>query len=118
MRELRVHSRIKYRIKIFCYRYYNTDGEIVKFQEPIDLEVFDISLGGLGIITKHEFKLNQTLEFTLYLEDVPYQVMTVIKWCNMNQIYYRYGLEIIGHNNMLFRHLKAFTEGEVMIVKD
>lgn len=114
MKDLRVHNRVNYRVKLSCSRFYDSKGTIIKFEEPKELEVFDLSLSGLGVITKYEFMLDSTLEFTLYLEDVPYQVMAIIKWEDNNQVYYRYGLEIIGHNNMLFRHLKAFTEGKVL----
>lgn len=88
---------------------------MVQLQTPIMMEVFDLSLGGLGVVTKQEFPDNATLEFTFYLEKIPYQVMTQIKWTNTNHIFYRYGLEIIGHNNMLFRHLQQFVKGETLI---
>ena len=115
MKETRVHERVPYRVKLWCYHYYTSVGEIVKFEEPIMMEVFDISLGGIGVVTKQQFPENATLEFTFYLESIPYQVMTQIKWLNTNGVFYRYGLEIIGHNNMLFRHLKNFVVGGTIL---
>lgn len=110
MNNLRVHNRVNYRVKLSCSRYYSLDGVLTKIEEPVELEVFDLSLSGLGVITKNEFLVSNTLEFTLYLEDIPYSVMAIIKWKKQNQFFYRYGLEIIGHNNMLFRHLKDYIE--------
>jgi c-di-GMP-binding flagellar brake protein YcgR len=115
MKETRTHDRVPYRVKLWCYHYYTPVGEIVKFDEPIMMEVFDVSLGGIGVVTKSQFPDNATLEFTLYLEQIPYQVMTQLKWVSTNNVFFRYGLEIIGHNNMLFRHLQRFVKGESII---
>jgi len=115
MTETRIHDRVRYRVKLWCYHYYTADGEIVRFEEPIMMEVFDVSLGGIGIITKTEFPQGATLEFTFYLEQIPYQVLTQVKWLNTNNIFCRYGLEIIGHNNMLFRHLQQFVKGHSIL---
>lgn len=105
----RCHERIPYRSKINVYRYYNMNGVLVTPDEPIELVIFDVSLSGLGVISQQAFSGQATLEFTFYLEDIPYQVMAKIAWSKHNHIFFRYGLEIIGHNNMLFRHLKEFT---------
>jgi len=115
MSEERIHKRVSYRVKLWCYYYYTEVGEKVKFETPIMMEVFDVSLGGIGIITNTLFPRNATLEFTFYLEDIPYQVMATIKWNHSNNIFCRYGLEIIGHNNMLFRHLQQFVNGKSIV---
>lgn len=112
--ESRCHERIPYRTKINVYRYYNMSGILVTPGDPIELEVFDLSLGGLGVISHKAFTGSVTLEFTLYLEDIPYPVMAKIAWSKHNHLFFRYGLEIIGHNNMLFRHLKKFTQHETL----
>lgn len=112
MDNLRVHNRVAYRQNLECYHYYSADGQWHSFEEVIQMEVFDVSLGGLGIVTKHKFSDDIILEFTLYLEAIPYPVMALIKWVKTNGIFYRYGLEILGHNNMLFRHLKAYVNGQ------
>lgn len=118
MNNTRVHARVPYREKLSCYHYYNAQGEMVKFDQPIDIEVYNISIGGIGIITQVPFPESATIEFTLYLENIPYQVMTKIVWSTSNQVFYRYGLEIIGHNNMFFRHLKQFCEGHGLLDND
>ncbi|MCH4889092.1 PilZ domain-containing protein [Acidaminobacter sp. JC074] len=115
MGESRVHERVPYRVKLWCYHYYNDLGERVNFETPVMMEAFDVSLGGLGIVTRLPLPKNSTLEFTFYLENIPYQVMTQIKWHNTNYVFHRYGLEIIGHNNMLFRHLQQFVKGDSIL---
>lgn len=118
MKENRTHYRKPYRVQLTCYRYYTENGELHHFDEPRLFEVIDVSLGGLGIISKSEFPTDVTLEFTFYLENIPYQVLTQIKWCVGNPFFNKYGLEIIGHNNMLFRHLQQFVIGNSMINKE
>jgi len=118
MKENRTHYRKPYRVQLTCYRYYNEAGELLHFDHPKLFEVIDVSLGGLGIITKGEFPIDVTLEFTFYLEDIPYQVLSRIKWHTNHQFFNKYGLEIIGHNNMLFRHLQQFVLGQSIIKKD
>ena len=112
MTNMRVHNRVAYREKLECYHYYSVDGQRHPFKEVVQMEVFDLSLGGLGIVTKYQFPEDIILEFTFYLEAIPYQVMALIKWVNTNDIFYRYGLEILGHNNMLFRHLQQYVNGK------
>lgn len=118
MRESRVHTRVNYRVKLWCYYYYGDNGERHKFEMPISMEVFDVSLGGVGVVTRLPFPKKSTLEFTFYLEDIPYQVLTQVKWHTTNNIFHRYGMEIIGHNNMLFRHLQHFVKGENIMTPD
>lgn len=110
--EQRTHERIGYRTKLQVYQYYNMNGILIKPKEPIEMEVFDISLGGIGVISYKDIPGHATLEFTLYLEEIPYQVMAKIAWTQHNLVFFRYGLEIIGHNNMLFRHLQKFVNNE------
>jgi len=115
MSNLRIHDRVPYRVKLWCYYYYNEIGERVSFESPVMMEAFDLSLGGIGIITRLPLPKQSTLEFTFYLEDIPYQVMTQIKWHTTNYVFHRYGLEIIGHNNMLFRHMQQYVKGESIL---
>ena len=109
MWETRVHTRVKYNSCLECYHYYTPDGETRPFEEVVKLRVLDVSIGGLGIISKHRFNADNALEFTFYFEGIPYQVLTLIKWVYEIGEYYRYGLELICHNNMLFRHLKEYV---------
>jgi hypothetical protein len=109
---MRVHERVFFRSKIEVYRLYDSKGELTILEEPYTLEVYDISLGGMGVLTKKAGLEASILEFTLYIEDYPYRVMTKIVWHNTNGIFHRYGLEIIGHNNMLFRHLQQLISKE------
>lgn len=108
--ENRVHERVEYRTKVEVYRYYNMSGELTVLEEPMRMEVYDVSISGLGILSHKEHIQEGTLEFTFYLEEIPYRVMARIVWVDHNNIFFRYGLEIIGHNNMLFRHLKDYIE--------
>ncbi|MBN2797264.1 MAG: PilZ domain-containing protein [Clostridia bacterium] len=109
---MRIHKRISFRSKIDVYRIYDAKGQLNVLEEPIHLEVFDISLGGLGVLSKR-FQLNASmLEFTLYVQEIPYRVIAKVVWHETNEIFHRYGLEIIGHNNMLFRYLKEMINGQ------
>lgn len=115
MNESRTHDRVNYRTKLWCYHYYDNKGNCLKLETPISMEVFDVSLGGIGVVTRLPMPKKSTLEFTLYLENIPYQVLTQVRWHVTNNLFHRYGMEIIGHNNMLFRHLQSFVRGERLI---
>lgn len=112
MREKRIHDRVPYRVDVECIHYYKPDGSESKFNHPVHMDVFDLSLGGIGIITKTHFDPGTVLVFTLYLENVPYTVMALVRWHHGNDFTNRYGLEFIGPSNMMFRHLKTLTHGE------
>jgi len=116
VKENRVHSRVDYRVLIRCLQYYDPDGILVRFDDFIQIDVFDVSLGGIGVITKSQFPVNSILVFTLYLEDVPYSSMAQVRWCTSNEYTNRYGLELLGVSNMLHRHIKALIKGESLLI--
>lgn len=120
MNKKRIHKRVSFRSKIWCYKYYDANGIQKKFDDPVQLDVINLSLSGFGIVSATEFTSDMTLEFTLYLEDIPYPVMTKIVWDKKTGNLYKYGVEIIGHNNMFFRHLKLLIDQGSMLdfVKD
>lgn len=107
---MRIHERKFYREKMEVYRYYDEVGRLIVLEEPLHYEVYDISLGGLGVLTKSKPVPASVLEFTLYLNQVPYRVMAKVAWYETNQIYHRYGLEFIGQNNMMFRQMKEMLK--------
>lgn len=107
--EGRIHQRISYREKINIFQYYNNNGSLIKLTKAMEMVIIDISIGGIGGISNEMLEYGSVIEFTLYLEKIPYPVLAKIVWVDNNVRYYKYGLEIIGHNNMMFRHLKEFT---------
>ncbi len=115
---MRVHERVFFRSKIEVYRLYDFKGELTVLETPYQLEAYDISLGGIGVLTKQSGLSASILEFTLYIENYPYRVMTKIVWHNTNGIFHRYGLEIIGHNNMLFRHLQQIISKDKVLTSE
>lgn len=111
----RVHARVDYRVLIRCVEYYDPEGILIRLDDFIQIDVFDVSLGGLGVIAKTKFLVNSILVFTLYLEGIPYSSMAQVRWKNSNDFINRYGIEFVGVSNMMHRHIKALINGDSLL---
>ncbi|WP_026893624.1 PilZ domain-containing protein [Clostridiisalibacter paucivorans] len=101
----RVHSRIMYSTRLECYRYYE-NNELKRYNPPMELIMFDLSLGGIGVISEEYLKIGNVLMFTLKLNIMPYQVMAKVVWTYKIGHMYRSGLEFVGMPNGLVREIK------------
>lgn len=108
MNDKRFHKRIPHRAIIHFNKYILSDGTLLNIEEST-LELFDISIYGAGISTDVNIEPGSFLNFTLYVEQIPYQVLAQIRWKSSNQDIFRYGVEFIQSSNMMFRHLKEYT---------
>lgn len=109
MKDFRLNPRIPMRTSINIRELFSSDGSLLTPSQPVQMEVFDISVTGAGVLSKVDLPLDSFLIFVIYLEQLPYEVMAVVRWKNTNQLYYRYGLEFMGPSNMMYRHLKALS---------
>ena len=110
MTDKRKHKRIPYSMKLWCSTYHDPQGILQSFERPVFMDVFDMSVGGLGIICKHAFEENCILHFTLYLEEIPYKVMALVRWSGEDGNYRRLGTMFVGNNNDLQRHLSKYID--------
>ncbi|MHB1394395.1 MAG: PilZ domain-containing protein [Clostridia bacterium] len=103
--ELRKSKKIDYYSKIQCTKsIYN--GETEEYEEPLELMLINVSIGGLGIVSEKSFEKATILILNLKLEDENYKrvaakVMWTIKKGNM----FRLGLEITNISGRLYSHL-------------
>lgn len=109
MREHRIHERIGHHYEFTCRNYFNPFGEPKHFDEPLQFEVINLSVGGLLAKCYSVLPKDIVLQFTLYLEDIPYVVMSRIRWQEEIIDGYVYGLEFLTIPNMLHRHLHKYT---------
>lgn len=110
MQENRFHDRVPCHLQFGCKHYYKQTGEIISLGDCSDFIVENLSMGGLMARSQLELPMDAIIEYTLYLESVPYVVMSQVKWRTVlegNQ--YAYGVAFLTISNMMYRHLKAFT---------
>ncbi len=114
--ELRKSKRIDYYSKIQCTKsIYN--GETEEYEEPLELMLINISIGGLGIVSEKSFEKATVLILNLKLEGENYQrvaakVMWTIKKGNM----FRHGLEISNISGRLYSHLSRLDNSITTMV--
>jgi hypothetical protein len=103
--EMRKSKRIDYISKIYCIKsIYN--GETVEYDESLELELLNISAGGLGIASNKQFEKGTILVLRIKLEEVSYdKVNAKVMWNIKKGVIFRYGLEIINISGKLFSHL-------------
>lgn len=110
MREQRVYDRIDFISSFDCRCYFNTNGEQLFFEEEISFETLNLSVGGLLVKSKTDLEETMVLQYTFYLECVPYIVLSRIRWKEITANGYFYGLEFLTIPNMLHRHLHDYVD--------
>lgn len=113
LRDNRIHERINCRADFTCRSYYNTAGEQIYFEKPVSFEIINLSVGGVLAMSNSALEEDMVLQYTFYLEDVPYVIMSRIKWQEKIAGGYMYGLEFLTTSNMLHRHLHEFTNRRI-----
>lgn len=102
----RIHKRIMLNEKFNCYIYYD-DEQLLEFDGPIEMYCDDISVGGMGVVSKANLKEGIVLVFTVTMDIVPYRVMgRVVKKYEILEDVYKYGLEFFGIPNGLLAEIK------------
>ncbi|MGE5678683.1 MAG: PilZ domain-containing protein [Pseudomonadota bacterium] len=101
----RKSKRINYVSSIYCKKsMYN--GEAEEYEEPVELQLNDVSEGGLGVISDRLFEKGSVLVLSINLEDVNYDKVTAkVMWTIKTEGSYRHGLEIMNLSGKLYRHL-------------
>ena len=74
------------------------------------IEIENLSMGGLLARSNLNLEQESILEYTLYLESIPYCIMSRVRWKKFEGDQYCYGMEFLTISNMLYRHLKAYTK--------
>lgn len=105
----RFYERVDCRVSFECKFYYDPQGHLLNFRESVDFEVYNVSVGGILAVSKQDVPMEAVLEYTFYLDQVPYVVMSRIKWKKAEGDGYQYGMEFLTISNMMYRHLKAYT---------
>lgn len=112
MREQRIHERIPMSMSICCRAYVNHKGEYRALEEPVSFDVVNLSIGGILVKSKDYVEPEKILQYTFYLEGIPYVIMSRIRWVDEIQEGYLYGLEFFVTTSMLYRHLRTFVKDQ------
>ena len=107
-REYRVHKRISYErildnVRVIRHK----ESELV--EDKFSINAYDLSQGGIGIISSKKISTGTFLKFYIVLENIQYDVMGIVKWGRKEDVTYRYGIEFIGIANMFYRHIHLIT---------
>jgi len=90
----RKNVRLTYDTIIQCSKCIS-EGKIIKYESPLELQVVNISSEGLCVSTTEVFKEGAVLEFDIALEENLYKsIYATILWVINNQNIYKYGLHI------------------------
>lgn len=110
MQENRFHERVPCHLQFGCKHFYMPSGELINLGECQDFVVENLSMGGLMARSGLSLPMDAIIEYTLYLESVPYVIMSQVKWkAEINAQHFAYGMAFLTISNMMYRHLKAFT---------
>ena len=103
--ESRKSRRQDYYSNIQCTKKaYN--GEVEEYEEPLQLVLINVSIGGLGIISEKQFEKGTMLYLNIRLEDEAFERVTAkVMWTIKRGDMYRCGLEISNMSGRLYRHL-------------
>lgn len=109
---VRVHARIPYKYAIGNARQLIMSDDCVTQAGRFELHAFDLSKGGIGVITKSDIPNGTFLMFDIGIEEIKYTVMGLVKWKASNEFTHRYGIEFVGTGNMLYRHIDALSKNQ------
>lgn len=108
--EKRMYVRIRYIQHIECNMLSDSlDTEPVVLAKPMSFNIFDLSMGGIGIICDQEIKKGLILSFKIRLDQIEYDVMCESIYCIEADSNYKIGLKIIRNNRDFIKHLKILV---------
>lgn len=101
----RKSDRLIYDVKIQCLKYIS-EGKIIKYESPLEIQVANISNEGLCIFTTEVFNEGAVLEFDIALEDELYKSISgTIIWSIKNESRNEYGLHINNITGKFVTHI-------------
>lgn len=106
----RVHARIPYKYIINNAKRLIKTGDCVLKEGNFDLQVYDLSKGGMGVETNENLLEGSFLSFDIAIEDIKYTIMGIVKWKKPGELTHRYGIEFVGTGNMLYRHIDVIAK--------
>lgn len=110
MGEHRIHKRKPCDMSFECQNYFTEKGVPQHFQVADHFTVHNISQGGMLISGEKTLKKDMILWYTLYLECIPYVVLSRVRWVDEGAVPLRYGVEFLSPSNMLYRHIRNFVD--------
>lgn len=117
MKEKRIHERIPISASVYCRTYIDLHGEQQTYEVPVKLDILNLSVGGILVRSETFIEIDRVLHYTFYLEEVPYIIMSRVKWSAEIIGGYVYGLEFLMIPNMMHRHLHEFVKRQIQYTR-
>ena len=110
-RNLRRHYRAKYfaEVKALIYPENSQDKALAKH---LDLIVLNLSIDGVGVISREKVVPGSIFTFTLFLGGIGHEIMGYTTFCTQLGEMYRIGLKIVSPDNMFTSLLLEYIEDE------
>lgn len=116
--EKRMYVRARYFQHIEC----NTVAESLSAEpiilvEPMKFDIFDLSMGGIGIIYDQKIKNGLILSFNIRLDQIAYFISCEVVYCIEAESNFKIGLRIIRNNKEFINHLKILVARFSLTIK-
>ncbi len=103
--DMRRHKRMGQQSKAYCKKYIS-EGREVEPESPLEMELLDISAGGLGVMSPVSLDKGSMLVLNIILEGERYdRVSARVIWEIPTEGFYRQGLIIMNISGRLFTHI-------------
>lgn len=109
--ERRRYVRVKCIQKVVCSKLFNKkdpDYPII-LDSPINLTLFDISIGGVGAVCESDIDIDTIMYFDFVLDMQPYKVKAKVVYCFPVDGLYRLGFRFVDAGKQLSNHIKKYV---------
>jgi PilZ domain. len=90
--------------------YYFLNGE----KKPDELHLFDISICGLGFVSKNSFSCGDVLEFVIEIPNyITMQIMCYVVWRGLSDKGFIYGAMFVSMNNLNSDIIKMYINERI-----
>ncbi len=107
----RKYYRAKYFAEVKALRYLDGSQD-KKSAVQTDLIVLNLSIDGIGVLTKEEIAAGSIFTFTLYVGGIGHEVMAYSTFCKKIGELYRCGFKLITPDNLFTAMLMNYINNE------
>ncbi|MFZ5352789.1 MAG: hypothetical protein ACOZCL_08710 [Bacillota bacterium] len=110
-RKNRQYYRAKYFAEVKALNY--PDGsQDKKSAKPMELIILNLSIDGVGVLSREDIKEGSIFTFTLYLGGIGHELMAYSTFCIKLGEMYRVGLKLITPDNLFSAMLMEYIKSE------
>lgn len=110
-RKLRRHYRAKFFTEVQALNYPKGSQDKSNAKQ-LELVVLNLSIDGVGILSKECIEKGSIVTFTLYLGGIGHEIMGYVTFCRKIGEMYRVGLKLVSPDNMFTSMLMSYIDNE------